>query len=267
MSILVATDVKLGQTGAMARAPYISLCIPAYSMGGQGAEYLLDSFEALLTQSFEDFEVIVSDQSDDDGVATICKAYIDRLDITRLDNRAGLRQASANTNNAMRHAKGQVLKVLFQDDYLAAPNALAQHAEVFAQKDVAWLLCGSGVTRDGKALEHTMVPQMTPNLYLGKNTVSSPSVLTLRAGTGLEFDERLIWLMDVDMYKRCETQLGAPHILPDALVANRLHAGQVSAVVTPSLRREELRYVRAKHRDQETLGNRLHYYKQWLKAR
>lgn len=251
----------------MARAPYISICIPAYSMGGQGGEYLLESFEALLAQSYEDFEVIVSDQSEDEGVATICKAYQDRLEIIRVAYRDGPRQASANTNNAMRHARGSVLKVLFQDDYLADRTALSRHAEAFAKQGASWLLCGSGITHDGKTLTNPMVPHLNPNLYLGKNTVSSPSVLSIRAGTGLEFDENLIWLMDVEMYKRCETQLGAPHILAEPLVANRLHPGQVSATVSPALRRAELRYVRRKHRAQESLGNRLHYYKQWLKAR
>lgn len=251
----------------MARAPYISICIPAYGMGGQGAEYLLDSFEQLLRQTYEAFEVIVSDQSDDKGVATICKAYGDRLDITRLDNRSGARQASANANNAMRAASGQVIKVLFQDDYLCDTSALAQHAEAFSNGGAKWLLCGSGVTHDGQSLENTMIPRLNPNLYLGKNTVSSPSVLALRAGTGLEFDEELIWLMDVDMYTRCHKTLGQPHVLPEPLVANRLHLGQVSAGVSPALRRRELRYMRAKHRKDESLGNRLHYYKQMLKAR
>lgn len=236
-------------------------------MGGQGAEYLLDSFEALLTQSYEDFEVVVSDQSDDDGVATMCKAYADRMDIRRVAFHDGPRQASANTNNAMRHARGTVLKVLFQDDYLVDRTALAQHAEAFAQGDVAWALCGSGITRDGRGLEAPMVPQLNPNLYLGKNTVSSPSVLALRADAGMMFDEQLIWLMDVEMYRRCADALGAPHVLSAPLVANRLHAGQVSAGVSPELRRTELRYVRAKHRADETWGNRMHYFKQWLKAR
>lgn len=251
----------------MARQPLISICIPAYSMGGLGGEYLLASFERMLRQSIEDFEVIVSDQSDDEGIATICKAYTDRLDITRVDYRDGPRQASANTNNAMRHARGQVLKILFQDDYLCDDTALARHAEAFSDPGTRWLLCGSGVTHDGETLERPMVPRLNPNIHLGKNTVSSPSVLAIRAGLGLEFDEQLIWLMDGEFYKTCADTLGAPFICPEPLVANRLHDGQVSAGISPQLRRRELAYVRAKHRASETLGNRFHYYKQVLKAR
>jgi len=256
-----------GRYAPMARQPFISICIPAYDMGGQGGEYLLESFEHLLRQSYEDFEVVVSDQSDSDGVAATCKAYADRLDVTRFDYRDGARQASANTNNAMRHARGTVLKILFQDDYLSHRKALAQHAQAFENPATQWVLCGSGVTWDGKSLERPMVPVINPNLHLARNTVSSPSVLAIRAGLGLEFDENLIWLMDGDFYKRCHDRFGEPHILPDPLVANRLHEGQVSAGVSPELRRKELCYVREKHRASETLGNRFHYYKQMLKAR
>ena len=251
----------------MPRPPLISICIPAYDMGGQGGEYLLDSFEHLLRQTFEEFEVVVSDQSDSDGVAATCKAYADRLTITRVDFRDGKRQASANTNNAMRHARAPLLKVLFQDDYLCDYKALQVIVDAFENPKIGWVLCGSGVTYDGKTLERPMVPRLNPNIHLAKNTVSSPSVLALRAGTGLEFDEELIWLMDGDMYKRCNDTLGPPAICPEPLVANRLHPGQVSAGVSPDLRRQELRYVRAKNRASETLGNRLHYYKQMLKAR
>ena len=252
---------------AMARAPFISICIPTYDMGDLGGEYLMQGFEHLLRQTYEDFEVIISDQSDSARVADMCKVYADRLDITRVTYGDGPRQASANTNNAMRHARGSVLKILFQDDFLCDTSALAQHADAFAEPGVTWALCGSGVTHDGRMLERAMVPRLNPNLHLGRNTVSSPSVLSIRAGEGLEFDENLIWLMDGEFYKRCHDRLGAPCLLPDPLVANRLHAGQVSAGVSPALRRRELVYVRQKHRASETLGNRMHYYKQMLKAR
>ena len=125
----------------------------------------------------------------------------------------------------MRHASGRILKILFQDDFLCSDTALEQIAAGFADPAQKWLLCGSGVCRDGKTVENPMVPQLNPRLRFGRNTVSSPSVLALRAEVGLHFDESLIWLMDVEFYDRCAQQLGAPVILPETLVANRLHEG------------------------------------------
>ncbi len=246
--------------------PSISICIPVYDVGGKGAEYLAASFDQLKNQHFTDFEVVVSDQSDSDGVAQVCARYKDALTIRRVDFRDGPRQASANTNNAMRHASGRILKILFQDDFLCSGEALGKIAAGFDDRARRWLLCGSGLCRDGKTLEAPMTPKVTDQLRFGRNTVSSPSVLAIRAEVGLHFDENLIWLMDVEFYDRCAMQLGEPVIVPEMLVANRLHQGQVSAIVTKPRRRAELRHVWRKTRDRAGWRDFRAFAYQFLKA-
>ncbi len=261
----VAVPASVGQNRIMTK-PAISVCIPAYDMGGKGAEFLAASFDRLVAQSLVDFEIVVSDQSDSDGVAAVCAQFGDQLTIRRVDYRDGPRQASANVNNAMRHASGTILKVLFQDDFLVGDDALQQISGGFAESGAQWLLCGSGVSRDGQSVERPMVPRLTPQIRFGRNTVSSPSVLALRADTRLFFDEGLIWLMDVEFYDRCHEKLGAPHILPETLVANRLHEGQVSAGVIKSLRRNELRHVWRKTRNRADWRDAKAFAYQILKA-
>lgn len=246
--------------------PTISICIPAYDMGGKGAAYLAASFDRLIGQGFTDFEVVVSDQSDSDGVAQVCARYGDQLNIRRVDFTDGPRQSSANANNAMRHASGRILKILFQDDFLARDDALERVVAGFADGQARWLLCGSGVSRDGETIENPMVPRLNDQLRFGRNTVSSPSVLALRAEVGLHFDENLIWLMDVEFYDRCAHQLGSPVILPEILVANRLHEGQVSAGVTKPLRRRELRHVWRKTKSRAGWRDFRAFAYQFLKA-
>ena len=130
------------------------------------------------------------------------------------------------------------------------------------------MVCGSAVTYDGQNSINPMVPQMHPQIHFGKNTVSSPSVLSMRRKKALEFDENLIWLMDVEIYHRLNKTCGSPTIVPETLVLNRLHEGQVSNTgVTAELRRKELSYVRKKHKLDETLKDRVAFYKQILKAR
>lgn len=246
--------------------PGISICIPAYDMGGKGADYLAASFDRLELQSFRDFEIVVSDQSDTGAVAQICARYGKGMNIRRVDFTDGPRQSSANANNAMRHASGRILKILFQDDFLARNDALDRIVRGFDRDDARWLLCGSGISRDGETVENPMVPRLNDQLRFGRNTVSSPSVLALRAEVGLHFDESLIWLMDVEFYDRCAQQLGAPVIVPEILVANRLHEGQVSAAVTKSLRRAELRHVWRKTRGRAGWRDLRAYAYQVLKA-
>ena len=245
--------------------PAISICIPAYGMGGKGAEYLAQSLEILTRQSFRDFEVVVSDQSDDTAVADVCAAFSDRLTIRHIWNHDAPRQASANVNNALDHASGDIVKVLFQDDFLNGSRALGDIVEAM---DGAgdWLLCGSGISRNGGAVERPMVPRLTEKLQFGKNTVSSPSVLAMRRSRMQLFDENLIWLMDVDLYKRLWDALGDPVILPQTLVVNRIHEGQVSASVSKSLRQKELRYVRQKFAASTSLSGYFEYLRQRIKA-
>lgn len=248
------------------RMPEISVCIPAYAMGGQGAGFLAESLQILSHQTHPDFEIVVSDQSDDSAVAEVCAQFSSSLDIRHVWNRDGLRQASANVNFAMDHASGAILKILFQDDYLNGNRVLQDISEAMKNGDAAWLLCGSGVSRNGGPLERAMVPQLGPKLHFGKNTVSSPSVLAMRRSCLERFDENLIWLMDVDIYKRLWDAHGDPVILPEPLVINRLHEGQVSAGVSKAVRQKELRYMRRKFRGKTTLSGYLEYVRQSLKA-
>lgn len=250
----------------MNTAPAISVCIPAYDMGGAGGDFLGHSLNHLTRQGFTDFEVVVSDQSDSGGVAETCEAYGGRLAIRRIDYRHGKRQASANTNNAMRHANGRILKILFQDDFLCDNSALQKVFDAFLVPSCKWALTGSAVTRDGETLEKPMVPRWHDHIRWGFNTISSPSVLAFEAGHDVWFDENLQWLMDGDMYHSCYKAFGAPVILPDTLVANRIHEGQVSAGVSRKLRREELVYTARKGGLRKAPGDRRAFLFQYLKA-
>lgn len=257
----------LGINSTMMKTPFLSICIPTYDMGGYGAQFLEQSLTKLVAQSFQNFEVVVSDQSDGNDVAQTCDAFSERLSIKHLCFSDGPRQASANTNNAVRHAQGEVVKILFQDDILARQDSLELTAQAFLG-DAVWMVCGSAVTYDGHNAKRPMVPQMHPQIRFGKNTISSPSVLSMQREKALEFDEHLIWLMDVEIYHRLNKTYGSPTIVPETLVLNRLHEGQVSNTgVTAELRRNELSYVRQKHKSIETMKDRIAFFKQFLKAR
>lgn len=249
----------------MSSDPRISVCIPTYDMGGNGAAFLQPGLDSLVAQSMRDFEVVVSDQSDNDGIANLCEAYRDRLDITYVTYRDGPRQGSANCNNAMRHARGDVVKVLFQDDFLCDPTALEQLSAVFDEPGVKWALMGSAVTRDIKTLEDPMVPKFTPRVRYGWNTISSPSVLAFASGHDIWFDENLIWLMDADIFHSCHMAFGEPAILPDTLVANRIHDDQVQQNVDGALCRREVLYVARKQGLMRAPGDVFAFLLQYLK--
>ena len=55
----------------MKKAPRLSIGLPVYN----GENYPAESIEALLGQSYEDFELIISDNASTDGTADICRRY------------------------------------------------------------------------------------------------------------------------------------------------------------------------------------------------
>jgi glycosyltransferase involved in cell wall biosynthesis len=246
--------------------PKLSVCIPTYEMNGMGATYLEKSFGVLAKQTLDGFEVIVSDQSLNDDIKELCEVWQGRLNLRHYWNRDGKRQASANTNHALKMARGAVHKVLFQDDFILSETALQEIFEAFDGLEAMWLLTGSGNTRDGQTIERSMVPHLTPKLHFGKNTVSSPSVLAIRASCEHQFDENLIWLMDVEFYARLWKNYGNPIILPETLVANRLHAHQVSKSIDRAIQKRELDYVRKKFTSSTQMSGYLEYAKRRAKT-
>ena len=55
----------------MTAVPRLSIGLPVYN----GENYLAESLDALLGQSYEDFELIISDNASTDGTADICRRY------------------------------------------------------------------------------------------------------------------------------------------------------------------------------------------------
>ncbi len=227
-------------------------------MGGMGVKFLGVSLDILARQDFRNFEVIVADQSDDNRIADLCSSYSD-MTIRRLDTKHLKRQGSANTNAAINAAEKQIVKILFQDDFLNGSDALTQIAQAFNDPKIQWIVTGSEHTRDGHTLIRPFVPRFHDRIQFGKNTISSPSVLAVRRKNAPRFDEDLIWLMDVDYYKQCALLFGPPTVVNNPLVVNRQHTGQVSASVTSARVRQELRHVRKKYAEHMSWSDWWHY--------
>lgn len=241
--------------------PLISICIPTYEMGGNGARFLHQNLSRIARQDYDNYEVIISDQSDDLSVKSVCDEFSDVFHVVYLDEKKLKRQASANTNNAINHARGEIIKIIFQDDFLIDDSALSKISTAFADPEIHWLVSGCDHTYDGKKLVKPFRPSYNDLIYLGKNTISSPSVLSFRKNDGLLFDENLEWLMDVDYYKRYFDLFGPPYIIEDNIVANRIHGNQVSKSISSRLALNELKYVYNKFPKSKYFVNKFLYLK------
>lgn len=99
----------------MNRAPRLTVGLPVFN----GERYISQAIEALLGQSFEDFELIISDNASTDGTAGICQRYAGqdrRIRYFRQPHNVGL---APNHNFVAYRARGELFKWAASDDLYA----------------------------------------------------------------------------------------------------------------------------------------------------
>ena len=80
-----------------------------------GNEFLDDLFRTLEIQTFQDFEVVVSDHSKDDKLVDVIDEFQHKFNILYVKNKNNRGNGPANTNNAIDKCSGDIIKVMFQD--------------------------------------------------------------------------------------------------------------------------------------------------------
>jgi glycosyltransferase involved in cell wall biosynthesis len=202
--------------------PFFSIAIPTYGYNGKGVEFLEHNLTIIESQTFKDFEVIISDHSTDDTILAIFNKWSDRLNIKYFRNENGRGIISPNINNAMRQCTGKWIKVLFQDDFLFDENALKiQYQFINFNSEIKWLMTAFHHSNDGVTYYNAFIPRWNNLIWTGYNTMGCPSGLTMKNESLIFFDEGLNWLMDVDYYKQLFDRYGEPKILNDFTVVNR----------------------------------------------
>ena len=94
------------------RKPLVSICLPVYN----GQMFLRQALDSVLAQSFEDFELLISDDCSTDGSWEIIENYAGadkRFTYWRNDARLGL---FGNYNKCLEEASGTYIKPFAQDD-------------------------------------------------------------------------------------------------------------------------------------------------------
>ena len=99
----------------MNAAPRLSIGLPVYN----GEAYLAESLGALLGQSYEDFELIISDNASTDGTADICRLYEKQDSRIRYIRQARNIGAAPNHNFVFLEARGELFKWASHDDLYA----------------------------------------------------------------------------------------------------------------------------------------------------
>jgi len=223
----------------------LSVAIPVYECHGLGWLYLSELLNSISKQSYKDIEVVISDQSTDDNIFNLCSCYKNYMDIKYVSGHNLTRSNSPNVNNAIKNCSSDKIKIMFQDDFFIDPDAIKKIVLKF-NEGAKWIVSGCAHSKNIHQLYNPMIPYYNHSMLDGINTISSPSVLAI---DGKEFfDEKLVMMMDCEMYHRLYKKYGEPTIIQDILVCNRIHDKQLQNQNQDKLS-SEIIYCKDKHKE------------------
>jgi glycosyltransferase involved in cell wall biosynthesis len=104
----------------MKKSPLVSVVIPAYNE----ATYIDRLLDALTSQNFKNFEVIVSDAQSKDGTKKVVESFKDKLDVRFFE--AQPKGPAFGRNQGAKHARGDWLLFLDADVDLDDPDFISK---------------------------------------------------------------------------------------------------------------------------------------------
>jgi len=227
----------------------VSIAIPTWESHGRGGEFLDDLFRTIEIQTFKDFEVCISDHSVNDDVLSVVNQFRDKFEIVFHRNTEHKGNSPANTNAAIDLCSGEIVKIMFQDDFFYDDESLEKIVAEFENSDKSWLVNGCNHTKDdGHSFYWNFYPQWNDKILHGVNTISSPSVLSIKKEVfkKVKFDTSLVMMMDCDYYYNTREHFGDPIYYHDVLVSNRVHKNQISMRYDKNLQ-DEVNYCLKKY--------------------
>ncbi|WP_254568468.1 glycosyltransferase family 2 protein [Oscillatoria sp. HE19RPO] len=220
----------------------ISVIVPVYNL----EQYIVDTIQSVLAQTYKHFELIVIDDGSTDRTAEICESFDEpKLKLIRQKNKG----ANAARNAGLRIAQGDYIAFLDGDD-LWLPEKLAKHIEHLEQSPEVGISYSQSAFIDeaGNPMGLYQMPKLTDITIrdiLCRNPISNGSCAVLRKEVfeGIKFqdylygiqqdfywDERLQGSQDLDCWFRIALQTDwKMEGIPEILTLYRVNSNGLSA--------------------------------------
>lgn len=218
--------------------PKISIAIPVYEM--DNAIELLDrNLKSIYIQSYDDYEIVVSDDSENDQI----KIWLSKIDLPiKYYRNTGPHGMANNTNNAINHSDGDLIKILFQDDMFYDSRSIENIISHFTDRTM-WLVTGCTHTMDGVNFFNDHRPYYSES----ENTIGSPSVVTFRQAVKERFDPNFHWVLDLDFYKQLYRAYGKPKIYDQVSVIIGIGTHQTTSKLSDQRKQFEHHLLKLKY--------------------
>jgi glycosyltransferase involved in cell wall biosynthesis len=134
--------------------PRISIGLPVYN----GENFLEQTLDSILSQTYKDFELIISDNASTDKTEKICNLYAEKDKRIRYSRNKENLGGAKNYNKVFELSKGEYFKWAAHDD-LILPTFLERCVEVL-DRDSSIVLCYSKfkfIDKDGHSIEKNYI--------------------------------------------------------------------------------------------------------------
>jgi len=211
----------------------VSICVPAYKKPA----FVLRLLDAVLKQDYKDVEVVITDDSPNDDIKIAIAPYLSQLNVQFYRNIPAL-GSPMNWNAAIERSSGDFFMLLHQDDWFHSSSAISSFIEAFERNKAASFVFCKNIAQqlDGTFVVLQAMPSLLqrlstyPNRLLLAQVMGPPSNVMLRSAvkTKVKYDEKLIWLVDVDYNARL-IKAGYEYVYLDQhLVTIGLHKDQTT---------------------------------------
>lgn len=231
--------------------PLVSVPVITYN----SSKYVLETLESIKAQTYQNIELIVSDDCSTDNTVEICRKWIDenncrfvRTEIVQSNVNTGV---SANVNRSRNECKGVWIKGIAGDDILL-PNCIEECVNyVIKHPNVKFLFSkmeGFGYSQDAvdeymnRCFDYSFfsLPANEQYKYLvfKGNCIPAPTFFYIKEYS-LDCDERIPMIDDYPLWIKMTKSGLKLDFIDKILVRYRLSEGSISTTSTPSKRTKQ----------------------------
>lgn len=210
----------------MNNEPKISVCMPIYN----AAPYLRMCIDSILSQSFEDFELIIVDDGSTDESVDIVLSYTDcRIRLIRNKH-----NYIASLNRAISEAVGKYIARMDSDDIMPVERLSIQYTFMEEHPEVDVLSGGLAMFRETpKDIVYEVCTQrgyVTIADMVDSCCIGHPTVMLRRDSTApIVYRKEMVYAEDYDLWVRLLSDGKVFYNLDEVFVYYRLHEGQISS--------------------------------------
>lgn len=186
--------------------PSVSICIPTYNE----ITLLRKTLDSIQIQTYNNYEIIITDDTEDDSVKQLLNEYNFHGKLTYIKNNKK-KGSPENWNEAIRHARGDYIKILHHDDWFAIEDSLLEFVNMLeSNTDTNFGFCSTINVFDNNEMVNFIqtrkqIKRLRRNpkcLINFKAVIGSPSTTIFRRDLNIYFDQKMKWLVDIDFYIR-----------------------------------------------------------------